>query len=497
MSRTVRVRFAPSPTGYLHIGGLRTALYNYLFARAHKGSFILRIEDTDQARYQEDAESDILESLQWCGMKVDEGPETPGSNGPYRQSERKEIYKQYAEQLIESGHAYYAFDTQEELDQMRERLVQSGNPSPKYDSITRQSMKNSITLPKDEVQRRLDDGEAYVVRLKVPRRETVRFEDEIRGIVSFETKGLDDQVLLKSDGMPTYHLANVVDDHLMEISHVIRGEEWLSSTPKHMLLYNYLGWEPPVMAHLPLIMSPSGGKLSKRKAEEEGIPVNTRDYKRLHYEPEALINFLAYLGWSPGDDSEIHSMEDLSRLFTLKRVSKGGAVFNHKKLLWYNEHYMRERPDHELAAHFRKISPETGLDLTGVEESFLLKVIPLLKERVSKVDEFADMGRFFFEDPTTYDDQALKKWKNDSTELVLAWKERAQQLDDASFKAERLKELLTEVIEEKGVGFGKLMMPLRIATTGQGFGPDLFPALELIGKQSVMRRIDTAIAQLG
>ncbi|MDX1638603.1 MAG: glutamate--tRNA ligase, partial [Balneolaceae bacterium] len=261
MPNSVRVRFAPSPTGLLHIGGLRTALYNYLFARHHDGVFVLRIEDTDRSRYVEGAEEDIVESLQWSGLDFDEGPGKGGDFGPYRQSERQELYQEYAQQLIDAGHAYYAFDTTEELDEMRERLEKSGNPSPKYDAVTRMSMQNSLTLPEEEVERRLEEGEDYVVRLKVPRRETIRFEDEIRGFVSFESKGLDDQVLLKSDGMPTYHLANVVDDHLMEISHVIRGEEWLSSTPKHMLLYEYFGWEAPKMAHLPLIMSPSGGKL--------------------------------------------------------------------------------------------------------------------------------------------------------------------------------------------------------------------------------------------
>ncbi|HBX67330.1 MAG TPA: glutamate--tRNA ligase, partial [Balneolaceae bacterium] len=287
---SVRVRFAPSPTGFLHIGGLRTALYNYLFARHNDGKFILRIEDTDQSRYVEGAEQDIIDSLEWTGMEIDEGPGKGGDFGPYRQSERKDIYHKYAEQLVEAGHAYYAFDTVEEIDEMRERLEKSGNPSPKYDAITRQSMKNSLTLPQDEVEKKLENGDEYVVRLKVPRKENVRFEDEIRGSVSFDTEGLDDQVLLKSDGMPTYHLANVVDDHTMEITHVIRGEEWLSSTPKHILLYNAFGWEPPKMAHLPLIMSPSGGKLSKRKAESEGIPVNTKDYIKGNYEPDALVN---------------------------------------------------------------------------------------------------------------------------------------------------------------------------------------------------------------
>lgn len=494
MKEKVRVRFAPSPTGFLHIGGLRTALYNYLFARHHGGSFILRIEDTDQTRYVEAAEEDIIHSLNWSGIEIDEGPQNPGEFGPYRQSERKEIYHKYALQLIESGDAYYAFDTTEELDQMRERLQKSGNPSPKYDSVTRQSMKNSLTLPQDETQRRLEAGEEYVIRLKVPRREVIRFEDIIRGNVSFESKGLDDQVLLKSDGMPTYHLANVVDDHLMKITHVIRGEEWLSSTPKHILLYKAFGWEPPHMAHLPLIMSPSGGKLSKRKAESEGIPVNTKDYIEQHYEPEALVNFLAYLGWSPGDDSEIHSLEELCKLFTLDRVSKGGAVFNHKKLLWYNEHYLREIPDQQLAKKVREISQNEAVQ--SADEAYLARAISLLKERVSKVDELEKMGSFFFEDPEEYDPKPLKKWKEDSTALVSEYQKEIESMDDDGFEAGTLKQKLEGVIERNEVGFGKLMMPLRIAVTGQGFGPDLFISMEMLGKETVMRRIDRALNSL-
>lgn len=494
MSKPVRVRFAPSPTGFLHIGGLRTALYNYLFAKHHNGQFILRIEDTDQSRYVDEAEEDILKSLAWSGIDIDEGPESEGEFGPYRQSERKEIYHKYADQLVKSGHAYYAFDTPEELDQMRERLQKSGNPAPKYDSITRQSMKNSLTLPQEEVQKRLDAGDEYVIRLKVPRRETVRFEDLIRGHVSFETKGLDDQVLLKSDGMPTYHLANVVDDHEMQISHVIRGEEWLSSTPKHVLLYQAFGWDIPEMAHLPLIMSPSGGKLSKRKAESEGIPINTKDYIEQHYEPEALVNFLAYLGWSPGDDSEIHSLEELIELFTMDRVSKGGAVFNHKKLLWYNEHYLREQPDKIIASRLKTIDNEL---LDDIEDEYLEKAVGLLKDRVSKVEEILDMGSFFFEDPEEYDEKALKKWKDDSAELVTLYKAEIEDLSDDQFEATMLKTSLESVINKKEVGFGKLMMPLRIAITGQGFGPDLFASMELLGKEAVLRRIDVALEKLG
>lgn len=495
MEENVRVRFAPSPTGFLHIGGLRTALYNYLFARHHRGDFVLRIEDTDQNRYVENAEQDIISSLEWSGIEVDEGPQNPGEFGPYRQSERKDLYKKYAEDLIEKGMAYYAFDTTEELDQMRERLQKSGNPSPKYDSITRQSMKNSLTLPQDEVQKLLDEGAEHVVRLKVPRRETIRFEDLIRGHVSFESKGLDDQVLLKSDGMPTYHLANVVDDHLMKISHVIRGEEWLSSTPKHILLYQAFGWEPPKMAHLPLIMSPSGGKLSKRKAESEGIPINTKDYIEQNYEPEALVNFLAFLGWSPGDDSEIHSLPDLCRLFTLDRVSKGGAVFNHKKLLWYNEIYLREQSNHQLAKRVKEITDNN--QILEADDEKLAKAIGLVKERVSKVEELITMGIFFFEDPAEYDEKALKKWGDDSAGLVSDYQSRISDLSEEEFEAATLKSKLEEVINEHGVGFGKLMMPLRIAVTGQGFGPDLFTSMELLEKETVLRRIDTALKKLG
>lgn len=495
MDGKVRVRFAPSPTGLLHIGGLRTALFNYLFAKHHSdGVFVLRIEDTDQARYVEEAEEDIVSSLLWAGIDFDEGPGKGGNYGPYRQSERKEMYREYAEKLVESGHAYYAFDTPGELDQMRERLEKSGNPSPKYDAITRMSMKNSLTLPREEVDKMLEEGEPYVIRLKVPRRETVRFEDEVRGFVSFESKGLDDQVLLKSDGMPTYHLANVVDDHLMEISHVIRGEEWLSSTPKHMLLYEYLGWEAPVMAHLPLIMSPSGGKLSKRKAESEGIPINTRDYKERRFEPEAMVNFLAYLGWSPGDDSEIHSMEELCELFSLDRVSKGGAVFDYQKLIWYNEQYLREKPVDELYPRVRAIAEEKGLD---PGEAYLKEIIPLMKDRASKVEDFIEEGSFFFEDPDSYDEEALKKWKDGSADLLEEYMDKVEEIPDGEFGAYALKERVKEVIEENDIGWGPIMMPLRIAVTGQGYGPDLFPTLELLGRDAVLRRIRRAVDKLG
>lgn len=491
----VRVRFAPSPTGFLHIGGLRTALYNYLFARHHGGTFVLRIEDTDQKRYVEDAEKDITESLAWAGMQVDEGPEQGGTFAPYRQSERSELYQKYAQQLIDGGYAYYAFDTSDDIEQMRERLKKSGNPSPKYDAITRMSMKNSITLPEDEVKARLERGDEYVVRLKVPRRETIRLSDLVRGNVKFESAGLDDQVLLKSDGLPTYHMANVVDDHEMQISHVIRGEEWLSSAPKHILLYQYLGWEPPQMAHLPLIMSPSGGKLSKRKAEEMGIPVNVRDYIKQSYEPDALINFLAYLGWSPGDDRELLSLDDLCREFTMERVSKAGAVFDIKKLTWYNEQYMRERSAEDILPEYKAEMEKAGLSAS--DDAYMMEAITLMIDRVSRVPELVEHGRYFYERPSEYDEKSVKKaWKAQTPELVEAYLERLQKLSDDEIEAATLKAQLQAVIEEKEVGFGKLMLPLRVAITGMGFGPDLFQTMQLLGKPECEARIEQALDQL-
>ena len=488
---SVRVRFAPSPTGFLHIGGLRTALYNYLFAKRHGGSFILRIEDTDQARFVEGAEEDIVRSLAWCGIEVDESPLHGGEAGPYRQSERKKRYMEAAMQLINADVAYYAFDTAEEIETMRERLKASGNPSPSYDSITRQSMKNSLTLPSEEVQKRLEAGDPYVIRLKVPRRETVQFTDIIRGVVTFETKGLDDQVLMKSDGMPTYHLANVVDDHDMGVTHVIRGEEWLSSAPKHILLYNYFGWEPPTMAHLPLIMSPSGGKLSKRKAEQEGIPVNTRDYIDGNYEPEALVNFLAYLGWSPGDDSEIHSMDELIDLFSLEKVSKAGAVFNYKKLMWYNEHYLREQSDDTIVQ--RLLDLPAAKTLSGVTQEALTACMPLLKERITRIDEFFEMGAFFFEDPTSYDEKGMAKVGDSASAMIQALHQALEQHPSDELDAEAYKSWLQDTADAQGVGLGKVMLPTRLAISGAGFGPDLTPSLAFLGKKTVLRRLQTAM----
>lgn len=490
MSKNVRVRFAPSPTGMLHIGGLRTALYNYLFAKHHNGEFLLRIEDTDQNRYVEEAELDIKTALTWAGMPPDEGPDNPGSVGPYRQSERSETYLKYARQLIDQGNAYYAFDSAEDIEALREELKSDENPNPKYDSTTRTSMKNSLTLSKEDVENRIKNGDPYVVRLNVPESGSVEFNDIIREQVSFDVKGLDDQVLMKSDGLPTYHLANVVDDHLMGISHVIRGEEWLSSAPKHILLYKFLGWEAPAMAHLPLIMSPAGGKLSKRNAEELGIPVNVRDYIRLGYEPDALVNFLAFLGWNPGDEREIMTIQELTKEFSLEKVSKSGAAFNIDKLTWYNEHYLRAKSDESLVPALEKELTKTGI--SGFNDAYLETVVHLLKERVSLTSEFVNQGRFFFEAPSEFDDKAVKKaWKGDAVDLVSEFKDEVEKLTDHS--AANLKDKLSGITEARGFGFGKLMLPVRVAITGNGSGPDLFETMELLGKETVVKRLDTAL----
>ncbi|MDI6402219.1 glutamate--tRNA ligase [Balneolaceae bacterium ANBcel3] len=530
MSSRIRVRFAPSPTGLLHIGGLRTALYNYLFAKKEGGTFVLRIEDTDQKRYVKDAEDDILQSLTWAGIVPDEGPGNPGEYGPYRQSERKERYLKYAEQLVDAGYAYYAFDTPEEIEHMKEHLRTPENPTPKYEIQSRMTMRNSLTLSDEEISRLLSEKKEYVIRLKIPDGERIHFEDAVRGPVSFESEMLDDQVLIKADGMPTYHLANVVDDHEMKISHVIRGEEWLSSAPKHILLYTYFGWDAPEMAHLPLIMSPSGGKLSKRKAEKEGIPINTKDYREQFYEPEALVNFLALLGWSPGDDRELLSMKEMVESFSLDRIGKSGAIFDHAKLLWFNEHYIRAKSDAELAKELQAYVKEVGIphkqdDNDGLgdgsaepdagegniswpslteeqkkiftDTKYMETVVRLLKERVSRLPDFLDSGSFFFEAPAEYDAKAVKKgWKEATPSLLQAYTSQLDIVEEEEFKAPLLKTRLKEVIEKENVGMGKLMMPVRIAVTGLGSGPDLFESMELLGKEEVLRRIHTAIEKL-
>ncbi|QXD15310.1 glutamate--tRNA ligase [Rhodocaloribacter litoris] len=493
MAETVRVRFAPSPTGLLHIGGLRTALYNYLFARRHGGAFLLRIEDTDRTRFVPEAEDDILASLRWAGLEIDEGPEQGGPHAPYRQSQRQAIYREHVQRLLEAGHAYVAFDTPEELEQMRTRLATEDDPSPKYDARTRQHMTNSLTLPAEEVARRLATGEPHVVRLKVEPGETIRFHDLIRGEVAIETDQVDDQVLLKSDGLPTYHLANVVDDHLMGITHVIRGEEWLPSTPKHLLLYRAFGWEPPRMAHLPLILSPNGGKLSKRNAEQAGIPVSVRQYREAGYEPEALVNFLAFLGWNPGDEREILSLQELIEAFSLDRVGSAGVQFNLDKLQWYNEQYLRRMPLDRLVERARPHVERAGYT---ADDAYLRRVAALMQERIRFAHELATACPYFFEDPVTYDEAGVRKrWKDDAPGLVSAYADRLEALD--RFDAATAEAALRALAEARGVGAGRIIHPTRLALSGVTFGPGLFEMMEVLGRETCLRRLRRAVAVLG
>lgn len=488
-----RVRFAPSPTGMLHIGGLRTALYNYLVARKQGGDFLLRIEDTDRERFVEGAEGDILDALDWCGLDYDEGPGAGGDHGPYRQSERTDRYRPVAERLVEEGHAYYAFDTPDEIEAMRERLRTEDNPKPKYGPRTRRDMKNSLTLPDEETQKLLDDGAEHVIRLKVPKNTGVKFTDEVRGSVSFSTNDLDDQVLLKSDGLPTYHLANVVDDHQMEITCVIRGEEWLSSTPKHKLMYDALGWEMPCVAHLPLIMSPSGGKLSKRDAEEGGIPVSVRDYRRQGYEPEAVLNFIALLGWNPGTEQEVFSLDELVEAFSLDRVRQAGAQFDLDKLKWFNQQHLHRLAPEEVAARSREAVEAEGYTPSA---DYLTDVAALMQERITFTDDLATDGAFFFEAPDEYEKAGVeKRWKDDSAELLGAYADR---LEDANhFDADTVEQVLRELADEKGVGAGALIHPARLATSGRSYGPGVFGMMAVLGKERCLRRMRRAVEVLG
>ena len=492
-SPRIRVRFAPSPTGLLHIGGLRTALYNYLLARQKGGAFILRIEDTDRTRYVEEAEGDILDSLRWAGLDFDEGPGKEGAHTPYYQSQRSDLYKAYAQQLLDAGRAYYAFDTPEELAAMRERLTSPTNPAPRYDAVSRKGMKNALTLSPEEVKALMDEGVPHVVRLKVPEGETVRFHDQIRGDVAFKTSEIDDQVLLKSDGMPTYHLANVVDDHLMEVTHVIRGEEWLPSTPKHILLYQAFGWQPPQMAHLPLILSPTGGKLSKRNAEKMGIPVSVRQYREAGYEPSALINFLAMLGWNPGDEREVFQLPELTDAFSIERVGSSGVQFNLDKLRWYNQQFLRLLPVEALMDKARPLLAAEGFH---PDEGYLRDVVELMQDRISFAEELSTTCRFFYEDPTDYEERGVKKrWKDDSATLLLLYADQLEALtnyDEASIEA-----TLRSIAESEGVGSGRLIHPARLAVSGRSSGPSLFHMMAVLGRDTCIRRLRQAVGVLG
>ncbi|MFW5658391.1 MAG: glutamate--tRNA ligase [Bacteroidota bacterium] len=509
MSEPVRVRFAPSPTGPLHIGGVRTALYNYFFARKHQGTLILRIEDTDQSRYVAKAEEYILESLKWLGMDFDEGPHIGGPHAPYRQSERKASYRQYADQLVEAGHAYYAFDTSEELDEMRERLSKSGKQAPGYNYLTREHMKNSLALPQDEVQERLERGDEYVIRIKMPRKEDIRFEDEVRGWVVVNSSQLDDKVLLKSDGMPTYHLANIVDDHLMGITHVIRGEEWLPSTPLHAYMYQCFGWRAPKFAHLPLLLNPDGkGKLSKRHGDKYGFPVFPLEWEKVNdegeteilsgfkesgYMPEALLNFLALLGWHPSGDEELLSMEQLISAFDLNRVSKSGAKFDKNKLIHFNQHYIRESENTLYIEMLKNHLQAEGSDIPGDDK--LSELVDMLKERVEVLPDFFTESVYFFHAPQSYDeDYAKKRWKAEFVPALKAANAALAKLD--TWEPDTIKQAVYDAAEANGAKFGKLMPMLRLAVTGTGAGPGVMDIMAWLGQQECHVRIAAAVERL-
>ena len=504
--RKVRVRFAPSPTGALHIGGVRTALYNYLFARQHGGEFIFRIEDTDSNRFVPGAEEYIIESFKWLGIPFDEGVSFGGNHGPYRQSERRDIYKKYVKILLDADKAYIAFDTPEELDAKRNEIANF-----QYDASTRMQMRNSLTLSKEEVDALIAEGKQYVVRFKIEPNEDVHVNDLIRGDVVINSSILDDKVLYKSsDELPTYHLANIVDDHLMEVSHVIRGEEWLPSAPLHVLLYRAFGWADtmPQFAHLPLLLKPEGnGKLSKRDGDRLGFPVfplewhdpKTGDvssgYRESGYLPEAVINFLALLGWNPGNDQELMSMDELIRLFDLGRCSKAGAKFDYKKGIWFNHEYILQKSDAELAELFKPVLTQQGVDVAKYSDAYLTTVVSLVKGRVNFVKELWEQARFFFEAPTTYAEKDVKKrWKEDTPAILTELIALLQGMDN--FESKPSEEVVIGWITEKGYHMGNVMNAFRLAVVGECKGPHMFDITELLGKEETIARIEKAIKNI-
>jgi glutamyl-tRNA synthetase len=481
-TKNCKVRFAPSPTGFLHIGGLRTALYNYLFAKNSNGKIILRIEDTDRNRFVDGAVDNLLETLSWAGLTFDEGPKTGGDSGPYFQSERLEIYKKYADELIKNKKAYYAFDTPERLKELRKKQEEN-KEAYKYDKL-------ALSLSEDEIEKRINSSEPHVVRLNVQPEEKVIVDDEIRGQVEFETDIIDDQILVKSDGFPTYHLANVVDDYLMGITHVIRGEEWLSSTPKHVLLYEYLGWEKPVFAHLPLLLNPDKSKLSKRQGD-----VAVEDYMKKGYLKEALINFVALLGWNYGDDKEFYEMEELCEKFSLERVHKAGAVFNLEKLNWLNFEHLRQKANNVVLEMLKNELAQSKLSEKNYTDDYLLQVIEAMKERVSFVKEYLTKSTYFFEPPIEYDEKVLKKrWKEDSAILLKKLRDNFAELTNPI--KEDYENALHKTAEQMDVGNGKFIHPLRIAVSGMGEGPGVYDIVVIIGKDETLNRIDRAIEKL-
>ncbi len=507
MNRPVRVRFAPSPTGPLHIGGVRTALYNYLFARQHGGVMILRIEDTDSQRFVPGAEEYIMESLRWCGIEIDEGVGVGGPHAPYRQSERREIYLKYAMQLVEAGWAYYAFDTAEELDALRKEYESRGETFA-YNYKVRGQLPTSLRLPKEEVEARIARGDQWVIRFRMPENEEVRMHDLIRGEVVVNTSTLDDKVLYKSaDALPTYHLANIVDDHLMEVSHVIRGEEWLPSLPLHYLLYRAFGWTDtqPEFAHLPLLLKPTGGgKLSKRDGDKMGFPVfplfwkspatgeTAHGYREDGYLPEAFINMLALLGWNPGTEQEIFSMRELIDSFSLDRVSKSGARFQPDKAKWFNAQYIHKLSPEALAAMYQPILREHGVE---VSDEVAGRAASIMKERATFVTDLWDLTSFFFRAPAEYDEKQLKKyWKGDNPRILGELREVLAAIDD--FTLEHTEEVVHAWIQEKGYSMGQVMNTLRLALVGAGKGPGMYDVTSFIGREECLKRIDHLLANV-
>lgn len=500
----IRVRFAPSPTGALHIGGVRTALFNYLFAKANGGTFVLRVEDTDQTRYVSGAEEYIVKSLAWLGITPDESPQDPGDFAPYRQSERKDIYQKYVDQLLADGNAYYAFDTPEELEEMRARLKANRVMNPQYDTLTRSSMKNSLTLEEEEVKKRVESGEKYVIRIKIPEKDEVRLNDLVRGWVKVNTEVMDDKVLMKSDGMPTYHLANVVDDHLMKITHVIRGEEWLPSAPLHVLLYKFLGWESemPQFAHLPLILKPDGnGKLSKRAADKAGFPIFPLDwtdpetgelstgFKETGFMPDSLLNFLAFLGWNPGTEKELFSLDELVKEFKVDRINKAGTKFDFEKAKWFNQQYLKKKDP--LGFSESLISGLRNQNVTCSQET-ALELIELLKERVTFSYEFLERSLAILNEPSTFDQQTVsKRWNEDVKEALTIFSDQLEKIESGS--PEEIKQLFWSSLEQQGFKPGQFMQMLRITMTGEGSGPDLMSIIAILGTQKSASRIKSSL----
>lgn len=506
MAKRVRVRFAPSPTGGLHLGGVRTVLYNYLFAKQQDGDFILRIEDTDRSRYVAGAEEYIYDCLEWCGLVADESPKHGGPYGPYRQSERKDTYRQYAQQLVTDGFAYYAFDTPEELEKMRHDFITAENPSPQYDHSVRMKMRNSLSLTEGKTKKLLDAGTSYVIRIKMPEQKTVSFIDMIRGEISFDCSLVDDKVLLKADGMPTYHLAVVVDDYLMKISHAFRGEEWLPSAAVHLLLWKYLGWEKdmPQWAHLPLILGPNG-KLSKRDGAKYGFPVfamNWTDpksgellegFREKGFLPEAFVNLLALLGWNDGSEQEIFSIEELVEKFSIKRVHKGGAKFDYEKARWFNHEWIKRKDVRSMMYVVRSMLEESGV--TVADEALLEKVIGLVKDRCTLLTDFVEQAGFFYTAPQTIDTASiLPKW-NEQKKLFFLELIRTYQLTTL-WKAEELEKALKEIAAVNHLKPGELMLPFRIMLVGGKFGPGVFEIAALLGKAQTIGRIKKALTLL-